>query len=241
MALREGTTSLAAENGVEAVDRALSIMSCFRDGSLTLAEIAERTGYYKSTILRICVSLENGGFLARLQDKRFSLGAQLMRLGSLYQRSFKLEDHVRAVLRRLREESGESASFYRREGDHRLCLYREDSIHSVRDHIREGDLLPLDKGAAGHVLLEFDRNHVDGAALRSALDKLPYYSSGERDSETAAIAAPVFGQRGELVGALALSGPITRFTPGKVLSMGRLIMLQSEELNQLLGSPTVTR
>ena len=49
----------AKANGVAAVERALSVLGAFRDGdaSLSLHELAARTGLYKSTILRLLVSL----------------------------------------------------------------------------------------------------------------------------------------------------------------------------------------
>jgi IclR helix-turn-helix domain len=40
---------------------------------VTLSELAERTGYYKSTILRMCASLEKFGYLipfGRVEDGR---------------------------------------------------------------------------------------------------------------------------------------------------------------------------
>ncbi|MDO9217858.1 MAG: helix-turn-helix domain-containing protein, partial [Lacisediminimonas sp.] len=47
------------QSGVAAVERALAILNSFRpgDGSLSLHDIAERTGLYKSTILRLIVTL----------------------------------------------------------------------------------------------------------------------------------------------------------------------------------------
>jgi len=42
-----------------------------------------------------------------------------------------------------------------RQGKQRLCLYRVDSPQPIRDHIRAGDLLPLDRGAGGRVLMAF--------------------------------------------------------------------------------------
>ena len=46
---------MAEAKGVEAVDRALKLLDCFEisDHSLTLAELSRRSGFYKSTILRI--------------------------------------------------------------------------------------------------------------------------------------------------------------------------------------------
>jgi len=59
-----------AEGGVAAVDRAFAILSAFsiEQDCLALAEIARRTGLYKSTILRLIASLEKAGFVRRLTD-----------------------------------------------------------------------------------------------------------------------------------------------------------------------------
>ena len=64
------------DGGVAAVDRALSILAAFEDGNrqLELAELARRTGLYKSTLLRLAVSLERGGMLRRGADGAFQIG-----------------------------------------------------------------------------------------------------------------------------------------------------------------------
>lgn len=226
------TTTTASAGGVESVDRALSIVGCFQAGdhALSLTEIAARTGLYKSTILRLTVSLEKAGYLVRHQDKSYRLGPELMRLGGLYQRSLRLEDHVRPVLRQLMRETGESASFFRREGAWRICAFREDSTQAIRDHVHEGDRLPLDRGAAGHVLTRF-------AGQGSAADfaALPLLSFGERESETGAAAVPVFSQRDGLIGALTLSGPLTRFTGERVAVMAPLLLAAGSRLSETLG------
>jgi len=52
---RRGPVSEKQVGGVASVDRALEILAAFEptDEALTLAELAQRTGLYKSTILRI--------------------------------------------------------------------------------------------------------------------------------------------------------------------------------------------
>ena len=49
---------MSDESGVAAVDRALSIVDALTEDKVTLAEIAKRTGLYKSTVLRLLKSLE---------------------------------------------------------------------------------------------------------------------------------------------------------------------------------------
>ena len=222
------------KTGVDAVNRALSILSCFtdRDERLNLTEIAKRTGLYKSTVLRLIESLELQGFLVR-HDRGYSLGAELMRLGSLYARQFRLEDRVRPLLNRLVEETGESASFYRREGQRRICLFRRDSPLAIREHVREGDILSLDKGAGGRVLKTFPGKSPD--EWRRMVGDLPYVAYGERDNETGSAAVPIFGLDDELIGAITVSGPMSRFTPDRVERIRAAVMAVGRELSQTLG------
>jgi DNA-binding IclR family transcriptional regulator len=70
-------------------------------------------------------------------------------------------------------------------------------------------VLPLDRGAAGHVLMA----HTGETQARHAeVKRLGYcVSRGERDTDSAAIAIPLFDADGTFRGALGLAGPITRF------------------------------
>ncbi|MFC3674301.1 IclR family transcriptional regulator [Ferrovibrio xuzhouensis] len=233
-----------SSGGVDAVDRAVTILRCFsdRDPSLSLAELAARTGYYKSTILRLITSLERASFLVRLPDKSFALGSELMRLGAAYQHSFRLETHVRPALKSLLGETRESASFFIRDQDMRICLFREDSAHTIRDHVREGDRLILNQGAAGHVLLRFDPAQNSELGLQAQFKDLPLFSYGERDAETAAAAVPVYAARGgrtSLAGALTISGPRTRFTPQTTPQIGKLLLEAGRNLSFALGGGTM--
>ncbi len=65
-----------AAEGVAAVDRAFTILAALADQTdpSTLADLARRTGLYKSTIHRILASVENAGYAARLHDGRYGLG-----------------------------------------------------------------------------------------------------------------------------------------------------------------------
>ena len=154
----------AAPGGAAAVDRALSLLCAFRAGDegLSLNELAERTRLYKSTVLRLLASLEHARLLLKRADGRYALGPELARLHSIYSATFSLEAEVVPALRELVASTRESAAFHVRQGEDRLCLYRVDSPQLLRDHIRAGDLLPLNKGAGGRVLMAF------GGATRGA-------------------------------------------------------------------------
>lgn len=202
-----------AENRVEAVERALAVLDCF-DGdeqALALADIAERTGFYKSTILRLIGSLERFGYIGRRDDGRYTLGPAVWRLGSAYRRRFALAGVIRPELVRLREATGETASFYVRDGEARVCLYRENSLRSARHHLREGEVFPLTGGASAWVI----RAWTGGADDRSAAVRRDgrAMSVGERDPDVAAVAVPVLDAAGGFIGALSVSGLASRFSP----------------------------
>lgn len=221
-------------SGVAAVNRALSLICCFGndDKSLTLAELARRTGLYKSTILRLAESLEQFGVLVRDTDGGFRLGPELVRLGSLAHRVSGDKMDIEAVLTQLVEATGESATYYIRRNDLRLALFRVDSRKSLRDHIRPGDLLTLQHGAAGRVLSD-----TRPYAERRDDPFQTIVSLGERDPEIAAIAGPVF-QDGAIVGSLSISGAKTRFSD-KVVQHGRHCVGQACRTLSLMLDPAL--
>src|SRR5690349_15744094 len=71
-----------AVKGVSSAERALAVLTAFRrgDGVLTLAQLAERTGLIKSTIMRLAVSLQRYRLLVRLPDGSYRLDAETLRL-----------------------------------------------------------------------------------------------------------------------------------------------------------------
>jgi DNA-binding IclR family transcriptional regulator len=201
------------------VDRALSVLGAFRSGdfALSLAVLAERTQMYKSTVLRLIASLEHAGMVQRLDNGHYALGSKIAHLHELYSASFSMERAVMPELRRLVSVTGESAAYHVRQGDARLCLYRVDSPHPVRDHIKAGDVLPCDRGTGGRVLTAFDSERAKSASakdqrLYASIRKRGYYAAaGDRLSEVAGISAPVFNADGRIAAALTLSMPVHRY------------------------------
>jgi len=219
--------------GIAAIDRALRVLDAFLPGDapLTLAGLARRAELVKPTALRALVSLHRAGYVIRLSDGRYKLGAKMMRLGAIYQRTFKLEDHVLPRLRWLAEATSESASFYVREGDKRLCLFGVDSPQSVRNVVHPGDLMPIDETSTGQVFTTFGEY---GSKTRAQY--YVYASSGLVDRQTASLSTPVFGTAGELLGALTLSGPTTRFGAVETTRMTHLLREAAADLMTAIGA-----
>ena len=225
-----------SQGGVDAVERALRILECFTSErpSCSLAELARETGFHKSTILRLIHSLEHFNYIERDAAGRYHVGPAPWRLGAIYRQGFHLGDAVCPVLRELLELTGETVAFYVRRGDHRVCLYRENSRRAARHHVEVGEALLLDKGSGGHVLQAFDGAR---GPLYEQIRRDGYaVSLGERDPDVAGVAAPVFGPDGNLVGALLISGLRWRFTQSRVSELVEHVVRGARDVGHRLGS-----
>jgi DNA-binding IclR family transcriptional regulator len=181
----------AAPGGAAAVDRAISLLAAFRAGdkALSMTALSERTRLYKSTVLRLLASLEHGGLVRRTADGQWMLGPEVARLASLYAESFSLEAVVMPEMRELVQRTQESAAFHVRQGELRMCLFRVDSPQLLRDHVRAGDMLPLDRGAGGRLLLAF--SGARGRVYEQARKDGYLVVAGDRVPGLMGISAPV--------------------------------------------------
>ncbi|MCK9512528.1 MAG: IclR family transcriptional regulator [Pigmentiphaga sp.] len=229
-------TSAKGETGlVASVERALDILDAFESGlpSMTLTELAERAGLYKSTALRLVETLLKYEYLIRLSDGSYQVGPRPFLLGARYQSNAIHAEWVLPVLRELVDASQESAAYNVRHQDYRVCLWRINSPRLIRDHTQPGDVRPMGRGAAGKLLMAFSSpERADLARLRERPIALSF---GEIENDMAGIATPVFANNGEILGALTLSGPSSRFTSGNVVHMERLLWDAAKRLTKRVG------
>lgn len=135
---------------------------------------------------------------------------------------------------RLVDATGESAAYHVSQGEVRLCLYRVDSPHPIRDHIKAGDVLPITNGTGGRILCAFDPVRYENATPedRKYYDEIRvrgyHAAAGDRLDEVAGIAAPVFNREGRVVAALTLSMPRHRYNE----AYSSLVVAGAERLSQ---------
>ena len=221
--------------GVTAVTRALSLMEAFQAGesTLSLAELSRRTGIHKTTVLRLARTLALSHYMVQEDDGQWRLGPATGWLGARYQRGFDVNLVVEPVLRELVALTGESASFYVREGAIRACISRVEGPHSVRHHVRIGERLPLDKGAPGRVILAFSGER--GEPYESIRKRGYHLSLGEREPEVSSVAAPVFGLSWRLLGSMCISGPSSRLQKSKLDKYAQHVIRAANELSYALA------
>ena len=215
--------------------RALSLLEAFEVGesSLSLAELSRRAGMHKTTALRLARTLALSQYLVQNEDGQWRLGAAAGWLGARYQAGFDVNNVVEPVLRELVKQTGESASFYVREGDIRACVARVEGPQSVRHHVRIGERLPLNKGAPGRVILAF--SGAKGAPYEAIRECGYHLSLGEREAEVASVAAPVFGLNWRLLGSMCISGPMSRLNKARLEKHAKGVIRAANELSYALA------
>jgi len=225
----------APAGGVIAVTRALQIMEAFgvAEAHLSLAELSRRCGMHKTTVLRLARTLAQSGYMVQREDGDWRLGPAAGWLGMRYQSGFDANNVVEPTLRELSRATGESASFYVREGDIRACIARVEGPQSVRHHVRIGERLPLDKGAPGRVILAF--SGASGKVYEEIRRRGYHISLGEREPEVSSVSAPVFGLNWRLLGSMCISGPAARLTNTKLLKHARTVINAANQLSYALA------
>jgi len=223
--------------GVGAVDRAFSILEAFQTGetSLPLQVLADRTGLNKSTIIRLISSLEKASVVVRRGKGEYALGPALLRYGSLYQTSLQLSDHVVPVLNDLMQKTGQTSAFFVRDGNSRVCLHMAESYSVLRSHLRVGSVQPILPSGSGQILLAYSSDpgqEIDAEAVRR---KLVVLNKGQRHPEISSLAAPVFANLNELVGAITVSGPTKDYSRKAVGDFKEALLAAAAKLSDRLG------
>lgn len=227
----------AGAKNIASVARALQVLEAFRAGdrSLTLAELSNRTKLYKSTILRLIQTLESFGYLERIESGEYRIGQSTLRLANLYQNAVQPADIILPVLRALVAETRESASYYVRRGDVRVCVYRVDSPLLLRDHSQAGHVIPLGRGSAGAIFLAFETPYkAQYAPIRKRMAAMTH---GEIEAGMTGMAAPVLGPGGPIAGVLALTGAESRFDRASARHMESVLVEAARGLTVTLGGP----
>ena len=131
--------------------------------TLDFGEIRAATGLPSTTCLRLVRNLVGEGLLAQTGE-RYRLGLTILRWAAGARAGIRLIDIVTPLLEDLRDETGETAGLFVREGDARVCVALAETRHAVARRLWIGHALPLHVGSPGKVLLAYDDNGVDAAA-----------------------------------------------------------------------------
>lgn len=218
------STSGGQQSGIGVVDKTAAILAALAASPRTLAALVEVTALPRATAHRLAVALEVHRLVARDGEGRFVLGPRVREL------AHSLPDALVAasqpVLARVRDECGESAQLYQRDGSERVCIAAAERASGLRTTVPVGSRLPLTAGSGAQVLCAWS----DPASLADVFGASEFtprvlaevrrrgwaQSVAQREAGVASVSAPVLTATGGLLAAISISGPIERLgrTPG---------------------------
>ena len=216
-----------------AIEKCLQILSMYSldKSSFSIKEICDQLNFNVSTTYRILSTLEDYGYVSRLKNKEYVIGTQALYLSAIYTQSNHLEQ-IRPIVDYIRDVSGETSSFFVEEDNKRICLYRAHSRDEVRHNIEQGSRLDLNRGASGRIILAYGKRQNDIKGFYKEIrDKGYYLSINEHNPSLFALAVPVLSSTDRLLGAIVVSGPITRFNEKQKAT---LLNLLKDQLNNIV-------
>lgn len=210
---------MGQHSGIGVIDKAAAILGTVAESPAALADLVETTGLPRATAHRLAVALEVHRLLARDVDGRFVLGPRLGELAAAV--PDPLVATAGPVLAWVRDESGESAQLYRRDGDVRVCIAAAERVSGLRTTVPLGARLPLTAGSGAQVLCAW----LTATDLADVLPRAEFtertlaevrrrgwaHSVAQREAGVASVSAPVRSPAtGDVIAAISISGPIER-------------------------------
>lgn len=227
-----------------------------------LADLVRDSGLTRPTVYRLLGSLAAEGLLEHDPvSHTWRYGPEIFVMGTIAAPSYPIEELARPALRRLADQTGESAFLSVRRGNETVCLLREEGSFPIRSFVlHEGVRFPLGVASAGlAILAALPDAEVDQLLDSGGIVVEPW---GERNSpavirdnlertRTAGYAvnpglilegswgmgAAVFDGAGRPAWALSITGIEPRFRPERQEFLGGLLVEEAALITQRLQRP----
>jgi DNA-binding IclR family transcriptional regulator len=223
----------ADADGRSVAKRLFAVLDAVGSGrSLTLTEVARRTGLPTSTVQRLLADWTAWGGLVRGEDGRYSIGMKLWRLGLREPGSERLRRIARPYLADLLEATHEHVHLAVLDGLGAVYLERLSGKAAVSLRSDVGSRVPLHATAVGQVLLAHGPPEVldalvagglprhqrstitDVGRLLSRLEEIRRTGIGRSVEELTpgafSVAAPIHDGRGRVTAAVSVIGAVQR-------------------------------
>ncbi|KFG04802.1 MULTISPECIES: IclR family transcriptional regulator [Streptomyces] len=241
---------------MKSVTRSLRILEAVaRHQPVTVGELTRLFGLPKSTVQRTLVTLNEAGWLRanRKDTTRWEIGARVLAVRPAALQGSSLFAAAREPMIRLRDALDETIHLAVPDALNGMVVVdRVDCDHAVRTFHAIGATSPLHATAAGHTVLahlpksevdEFTARTLEGYGEETITDPRELRAELERVRErgyavnhnqyvqgVCAIAAPVLDAAGAPLAAVAISLPDSRFEPGRLPELGRLVTATAAEI-----------
>lgn len=234
---------------VQALDRAFAVLDLLgeSDVPLGLAQVATSLQLHKSTAHRFLMVLERHHMVERTVGGKFRLGLRLFEYGNRAIEQYDLRDRAQPHLRKLVEETNETAHLCILEQAHIIYLDKLEPMRSVRMITRVGASNPVHCTSVGKAILAFlpeeriadvirrtrferftNRTITTPEALRKEIEKTKRRGYAVDDEELEeglrCIAVPLLDAQRHPVAAVSVSGPSFRVTAQKLPAIANCLL-----------------
>jgi DNA-binding IclR family transcriptional regulator len=244
---------------VQSVDRAIATMEILaREGWAGVTEIARELNIHKSTVFRLLATLERRGVVEQHSEtQKYRLGFAVVRFAGSVRSSLDLVRAARSVCDRLSRQTGETVNVAVLE-DNDVVNIHQVNLSSSRVTVDWlGSHTPLHCTSSGKVFLahlpleQVDQllarpletytpwTITDVDALREELLRVHEVGFAttceELEEGLSAVAAPIRGPEGTVVGSVSVSGPAYRMEPERLQEVGATTAEAAAEIGRRLG------
>lgn len=211
---------------MQTIDRAMQVIKVLAGNETkkwySITELSKECDLPVSTMHRLLQSMKTHGLIQQDPElKLYSMGNTWLEYGLQMYDTFDFVGLIRPEMEQLMREVEESVYFSKPTGVESLVVERIDCPHNpIRIYDQLGIRIPLHIGAANKVMLAHmpakeaaqivnslvpaEEKEVFMQLLRKVRKQGFGESHGERTPGTSAVAAPLFNQMNELIGALSI-------------------------------------
>jgi DNA-binding IclR family transcriptional regulator len=253
--------SPAKASGTQAAGRIvdiLKLMASEQGSGLRFVEIADKAQLARPTAHRMLKTLAAEGLVFRDEvSKRYSLGPLLIELGIAASRKFKISELCLPYLRRLADQTSDTAFLFIRSGFDAVCLERIQGSYPIQTpSVPVGSRQPLGVNAGGLALLSaLGDSDIDeiidtisprlaeyGSLTKAELRRLASDAQRRKFAvigEKAALGVTAIGIAiGNRTGipfiALSVATTTARMTPTRIKEIEPFLKRAAEEIEQLM-------
>ncbi|WP_116654324.1 IclR family transcriptional regulator [Pelagibacterium sediminicola] len=246
---------------VQSVERALAILSVLGDDEegYRLTDLAQRTGLSISTVHRLLTTLEQHRFVQfDRSEGTWHVGRAAFRVGSAFVRQRNFVAPALPILRRLRDQTRETANLGVVDDGEVVVLTQVESREIMRAITRVGGRAPMVSSGMGKAILStYGDNDVDAVIRRYGMRRLTEkaitvpsmlkadlaetrrrgYAVDDEEYVVGlrCVAATVYNHQAEALCAISVSGLTARVTEDRVERIGALVADAARELTGIVG------
>ena len=251
------------ENSLE---RMLGILDLIEesDGPLTSEAMLKRLKFTRSTLYRYLKTLSDAGLVSSFPNVGYVLGPRIAELDYRMRVADPLITASRPVMTELVSAVPGIALLCRRYRDTVLCVHQEQAGVGFSSTYERGLARPLTAGAASRIILAYlppraiaalYRDHAEAfaegglgrsldaakAALKAIRQRGWDITESQVTRGVTGIAAPIFDERGLIVGSLSLTVGRTRLSETEIKAIAERVVFCARIVSQALRGSAATQ